>query len=451
MLARIQQSVFSLAVVVGPGISQTGTAFIVDGSGLAVTNYHVIEGATEARAIIGGIATPIPVQLVAIKPEFDLALVRLPMSDPLLKGKSLPPLQIQSPSPAPGTEVWAIGFPSGLGLTVTRGVISGIRTFAQLPAEIRGSLRYDSTSQWLQTDCTLNHGNSGGPLVDPSGTVVGIATWHWPDATNTNFALGARHLADFIAQPRAQSISFASLKSNATAVSGPRATFPWLDIKQDLSYSDAARAAKAFENQAACQVCKGTGVVTRKVVTGRTSDGNMSKPTTGAEARTCPTCGGQYYARTDVIWSCGSRFVSRIARTSSEQLRTARPASLIGNALQTVLSANPAILAERLNDRAVTLLTGPTANPGEPVLCVGNVRKDFSSKSGTVRSLVVALEGKQLVVIVVDPRLIDATERETVLVGGLLSGRLDGPDGQLVPVLQGGFVQSLKGKSGASP
>ena len=61
MLARIQQSVFSLAVVVGPGISQTGTAFIVDGSGLAVTNYHVIEGATEARAIIGGIATPIPV------------------------------------------------------------------------------------------------------------------------------------------------------------------------------------------------------------------------------------------------------------------------------------------------------------------------------------------------------------------------------------------------------
>lgn len=452
MLARVQQSVFSLTVKVGPGIGRTGTAFLVDGSGLAVTNYHVIEGASEAQAIVAGMKAPIPVQLVAAKPAFDLALVRIPISDPALKAASLQPLPILSPTPALGTEVWAIGFPSGLGLTVTRGVIGGLRAFGQLPAEMRDILRnYDSASQWLQTDCTLNHGNSGGPLVDPSGGVVGIATWVWPDATNTNFALGARHLADFIAEPRSQTVSFADLKATSRTAAGPRATFPWLDIKQDAPYSEVARAAKTFESQAACQTCKGTGVVTRQVVTGRTSNGNMSKPTTGVEAQTCPTCGGQYYARTDVLWNGGARFVSRIARTSLEQVGAARPASLIGKSLQAVLWANPVVLAERLNDRAVTLLTGATASPGEPILCVGTVTKDLSSKSGTVRTIVVALQNKHLFVIVVDPRLIDATERETVLVGGLLSGRLDGPDGQLVPVLQGGFVQALKGKSEAPP
>jgi serine protease Do len=139
-------------------VTALGSGFIIDPSGLIVTNNHVIDDAEDITVTLND-GTSLPAKLIGRDPKTDLAIVKVNPTKPL------PAAHFGDSDRAHvGDWVIAIGNPFGLGSTVTAGIVSARnRDIASGP--------YDD---FIQTDAPINRGNSGGPLFDMDGNVVGI-------------------------------------------------------------------------------------------------------------------------------------------------------------------------------------------------------------------------------------------------------------------------------------
>lgn len=141
-------------------VSSLGSGFIVDARGYVVTNNHVIADADEVRVILHD-NTELPAKVIGRDPEVDLAVLKVEPKQPLK-----PIAWGESGKARVGEWVLAIGNPLGLGGTVTAGIISA-------RGRDIGAGRYDD---FIQTDASINKGNSGGPLFNRAGEVIGINT-----------------------------------------------------------------------------------------------------------------------------------------------------------------------------------------------------------------------------------------------------------------------------------
>ena len=144
----------------GPRVERSlGSGFIIDRTGLVVTNNHVIEDADEVEVVLQD-GRVLPAEVIGRDPATDLAVLRVQAGEPL------PYVDFgDSDAAQVGEWVVAIGNPFGLGGSLTAGVISA------RGREIGG--RYDD---YLQTDVAINRGNSGGPLFNMDGDVIGVNT-----------------------------------------------------------------------------------------------------------------------------------------------------------------------------------------------------------------------------------------------------------------------------------
>jgi Do/DeqQ family serine protease len=136
-----------------------GSGVLVDPSGLVVTNFHVVENATEVRVALAD-RREFEAEIVLRDPRTDLAVLRLKGGD------SFPTLEMgDSDALEVGDFVIAIGDPFGVGQTVTQGIVSALAR-TQIGASDYGF--------FIQTDAAINPGNSGGALVDLDGRLIGI-------------------------------------------------------------------------------------------------------------------------------------------------------------------------------------------------------------------------------------------------------------------------------------
>jgi S1-C subfamily serine protease len=135
-----------------------GSGFVIDNEGHILTNYHVIESARQVEVTTSDKAK-YKAQVVGVDPAHDLAVIQIPNS-------KVPAAEIgDSKSLVVGQKVFAIGNPFGLSGTMTRGIISSIRS-------VRGERGF--IDEAIQTDAAINPGNSGGPLLNSHGQVIGI-------------------------------------------------------------------------------------------------------------------------------------------------------------------------------------------------------------------------------------------------------------------------------------
>lgn len=137
-----------------------GSGFVVDSSGVIVTNYHVIDGADRIEVMFND-GTKLPAEVIGKDKEIDVAVLRVKPKGPLTAVKFG-----DSDALRMGEWLVAVGNPFGIGLSATAGIVSGRNR------DIRTG-RYDN---FIQTDASINKGNSGGPLFNLKGEVVGINT-----------------------------------------------------------------------------------------------------------------------------------------------------------------------------------------------------------------------------------------------------------------------------------
>ena len=167
-----KRAVVRLSVRLADGESQ-GSGFVIDKKGTVVTNLHVIADGTEVTACFSdGFQEPVQ-GTVGIFANKDLAFLRLSSGESRCE-----PLVLSDSLPQEGRAVYALGCPLGLGFSLTQGIVSGIRSAGELRDAFRseGGRGPDLDVQWVQTTAAVNWGNSGGPLIDEKGRVVGVNT-----------------------------------------------------------------------------------------------------------------------------------------------------------------------------------------------------------------------------------------------------------------------------------
>jgi serine protease Do len=144
-----------------------GTGFLIHPDGYALTNHHVVEGATRIQVRIGGRSEVVSATVVGDDPRSDVALIKLDGKNPA--GGAWPYLPLgNSDVLSVGDFVVAIGNPFGLSQSVSMGILSAKSRRDIAPSGRQGL--YD----FLQTDASINPGNSGGPLLNLAGEVIGI-------------------------------------------------------------------------------------------------------------------------------------------------------------------------------------------------------------------------------------------------------------------------------------
>ena len=141
-------------------VEAKGSGFIIDSSGIVVTNYHVVKDAKTVSVTLSD-GKSYPAKILGMDPKTDLAVLKISA------GELLPFVELgSSANVEPGEWVVAMGNPFGLGGTVTAGIVSALgRDIGDGP--------YD---KFIQIDAPINEGNSGGPLFDQHGQVIGINT-----------------------------------------------------------------------------------------------------------------------------------------------------------------------------------------------------------------------------------------------------------------------------------
>jgi S1-C subfamily serine protease len=181
------------AVVLVEAGGGRGSGFFVSPDTL-ITNVHVVNGASSVT-IRNGNGTSMPARVDATSRQFDLAVLKVPGAPapatiPLGSAKNI----------RVGQEVIAIGSPLGtLQNTVTRGIVSAVRR--------------SGNATLVQTDAAVNPGNSGGPLLDRTGAVIGITTMGYADRQGLNFAVAVDHAAALL-QGRPEPMPLPSIPSS---------------------------------------------------------------------------------------------------------------------------------------------------------------------------------------------------------------------------------------------
>lgn len=160
---RVLPSVVTVRVATARGFS-LGSGFIASTDGYVITNDHVVEDASGTASVMLNDATTLPAKVAGRDPESDIAVLKVERS-------GLTPVEFgDSDQIAVGDPVLAMGSPLALANTVTSGIISALDRTIQA-GEPGGQVRYYAA---IQTDAAVNHGNSGGPLVDGAGRVIGV-------------------------------------------------------------------------------------------------------------------------------------------------------------------------------------------------------------------------------------------------------------------------------------
>jgi serine protease Do len=206
---------FGEAVVSIETPSAKGSGFIINKEGHAITNAHVIQGETRISAILylnvpGGLARRRidDVEIVALNPFFDLALIKIPLP------QDLKPNHVvlgNADEVHAGDGVFAVGNPFGLERSVTQGIVSN------RSRSLEGQL-------YLQTDAAINPGNSGGPLFNQRGEVIGVTSrgGHAATADNLGFAIPIPYVKEFIEHREAFAFDKANPNSGYRYLDPPR-------------------------------------------------------------------------------------------------------------------------------------------------------------------------------------------------------------------------------------
>jgi S1-C subfamily serine protease len=149
-------------VVPGQSQSALGSGFVIDKEGHIVTNYHVVQGASQIEVSFSNQDT-VDARVVGTDPSTDLALLKVDVD-----AQALTPLALaDSDDVEVGDPVVAIGNPFGLERTVTSGIVSALQREVRAPNNF-------TIDHVIQTDAPINSGNSGGPLIDTAGRVIGV-------------------------------------------------------------------------------------------------------------------------------------------------------------------------------------------------------------------------------------------------------------------------------------
>lgn len=221
-LDKVQDACVVVIAASWNGNAAMGSGFFVNLPAqcpIVVTNHHVVEGATKIAVKLRS-GEMYQVDRGALFPRSDLAFLAV---DGLKTAPAT--LELRKELPKLAENVYAYGAPQGLEATITKGIVSSVRRTSEIPF-LADSGEYDDLL-WIQTDAAVNPGNSGGPLLDEQGRVVGVNTMKRAEAENLNFAVSAQVVAQRFGTARLASLELAQAPLQDQSGDTAPANNPW--------------------------------------------------------------------------------------------------------------------------------------------------------------------------------------------------------------------------------
>jgi S1-C subfamily serine protease len=199
LIRLVEPSVVRIDVKSRQGDS-SGSGFVVAESGLIVTNYHVVEGADSMTIRSRDGRETSPTGYLIAEPKFDLCVLLVdPDRFPCV------PIAMAAAPPQKGESVAAFGSPLGFSFSATNGIVSSYRSGREVREALSSSgfnaydaLGYSPEMDWVQTSAAISGGNSGGPLVNMKGEMIGVNTFTSSIGQNLNFAVARRKVVEVI-------------------------------------------------------------------------------------------------------------------------------------------------------------------------------------------------------------------------------------------------------------
>ena len=233
-------------------VGALGSGFVIDKQGDIVTNDHVVQGASSIRVGFNG-GVSYPARIVGADPSSDLAVIRV--EAPVA---ALHPLTFDDASAIRvGDPVYAIGNPFGLDRTMTAGIVSATRRDIQSP-------NGRTIPNAIQTDAPINHGNSGGPLLDARGRVIGVNAQIQGGTVDANVGIGFA-----ISGRTAGSVA-------RQLIAGRKVQHPWLGVEVETIDPDLAKVVRGLPPQ---------GVVVARVVRESRREGRARRRHSSGDGR----------------------------------------------------------------------------------------------------------------------------------------------------------------------
>lgn len=200
VLDALEHAVVKIESVDAGGDKGLGSGFVIDESGLVATSFHVLSEATQARVRFKD-GSSFDIQgYVAVEPRNDLAIVKLRTTP-----HKLTAMRLADANPRVLSSVIAVGHPHGLAFSPYDGKVSRVLESADLPAESRRFLGRKLNNRdnltWIQHTARISPGNSGGPLLNEAGQVIGVNSWV-DERANFGYAVHVRHLNKLQSQAR---------------------------------------------------------------------------------------------------------------------------------------------------------------------------------------------------------------------------------------------------------
>jgi serine protease Do len=176
MIAKNEKAIFSIFTYDDFGVpSGSGTGFFIEASGIGISNYHVMEGASSAIIKMTDNKTLKIVEILESNPDADLIKFKVENST----GVSFPYLSTKNSLLQKGEDIFVIGNPHGFESTVSEGIISSIR-------------EVDGYEEVIQITAPISPGSSGSPVMTLDGKIIGVATFQYKEGQNLNFAVSSK-------------------------------------------------------------------------------------------------------------------------------------------------------------------------------------------------------------------------------------------------------------------
>jgi S1-C subfamily serine protease/thiol-disulfide isomerase/thioredoxin len=170
-----------------------GSGFLINDKGQIATNYHVIEHAWSAEATFSKGEKKKITGAIVLDEDRDLAVLQLESGAETYK-----PLPFADEMPNRTEQVIAIGHPQGFRFTTSTGTVTATYRTDQLPEQYREGMTAPAENIWIQTNAAISGGNSGGPLLNLQGEVIGINTWIGKDRPDMRFATSIENLQQLL-------------------------------------------------------------------------------------------------------------------------------------------------------------------------------------------------------------------------------------------------------------
>ena len=445
--ATLETAVKRLDVGRPGGADGRATGFRVLGTDFVVTNAHVVEGARAVHMRLSAPGETIELELRALAQQLDLAVLAPRSNDRDRFRLHVASLALGETPTVAGADVWAAGYPD-LGFTLTKGIVSGLRSREDLSRDGRvghAQREWSPDIRLVQSDCTLNPGNSGGPLLDSQDRVVAVNSWRVEDESTRSayFSVGVHHLKSLLKEVSAHAMPFPpsrEIRLASVAPSSPSLRLPPLCEVPDASKSDLQRAIRLARSSCQCSLCKGDGTTTVQRTVKSTGPGTPGRIRQSVEP--CSRCGGT---------GVNPNFdVMRLHRLSLDlagfDVKAGDPDPVLG----VFADAVSALAANSFG--AITEATSPQvqwviAETREAVAADSTPYAVFTSgkvveaidMSDSSRALVITV-GTADTFILTNAKLVLASKGDRVLLGGVAAGKVVVKPGSAMLVLQHGFA-----------